>query len=137
DYLMASGDSAGFWPTVAMIGGVVSVAGFFFAVIAQAALIDGADQHISPDAMVALNSLDNWDFFAFGTPLAILLFGVAGSVLAGGAALPKWLGWLALLLGILFFAGPIGFFSFLLTGIWIIIASIVMYQRAGAAPATA
>jgi hypothetical protein len=107
------------------------------AISVHAALIDGADQHISPDAMVALNALDNWDFFAFAAPLAIFMFGVAGSILKSGAALPKWLGWVAVVVGILYFAGPIGFLAFLLTGIWIIIASILMYQRSAAAPPAA
>jgi hypothetical protein len=130
---LRGGDGVGdFWPTVVLVGGVASVAGFFVALSIHAALIDGADQHISPDAMVALNSLDNWDFFAFAAPLAIMMFGAAGSVLQGGGALPRWLGWVALVLGILYFAGPFGFFAFLLTGIWIIIASIVMYRRSGA-----
>jgi len=135
DYLKGDG-GGGYWPTVALVGGAVSVAGFFAALGVHAALIDGADQHISPDAMVALNALDNWDFFGFVAPLAIMMFGVAGSILKGGAALPKWLGWVALVIGILYFAGPFGWFAFLLTGIWIITASIMMYRRSGA-PATA
>jgi hypothetical protein len=133
EHLRGDDGAGGFWPTVVLVGGAASVAGFFFAITIHAALIDGADQHISPDAMVALNSIDNWDFFAFAAPLAIMMFGAAGSVLKGGGALPKWLGWAALVIGILYFAGPAGFFGFLLTGIWIIVASIVMYQRSGAA----
>jgi hypothetical protein len=135
DYLRGAGGEGSYWPTVALVGGAVAVAGFFTAVTIHAALIDGADQHIDPGAMVALNSLDNWDFFGFTFPLAIMLFGMAGAVLKGGAALPKWLGWVGLVLAILYFAGPFGFAAFLLTGIWIIIASILMYQRSGVATA--
>jgi hypothetical protein len=135
EYLKGGDGVSGFWSTVALVGGAASVAGFFGAVSVHAALIDGADQHISPAAMVALNSLDNWNFFAFVTPLAIMMFGAAGAILRGGAALPRWLGWAALVLGILYFAGPFGWFGFLLTGIWIIIASVVMYQRGGASAA--
>jgi hypothetical protein len=136
EYLKGDNGISSFWSTVALVGGAASVAGFFGAIGVHAALIDGADQHISPDAMVALNSLDAWDFFAFVTPLAIMMFGAAGAILRGGAALPKWLGWTALVLAILFFAGPFGWFGFLLTGIWIIIASVMMYRRSSA-PATA
>ena len=130
----ADGD---FWPTVALVGGIVSVAGFCVAITVHAALVDGAHNELPGDAMIALNAIDNWDFFAFAFPLAIMLFGVAGATLKAGAALPKWLGWAALVIGILFFAGPAGFFGFLLTGIWIIIASIVMYRRTAAPAATA
>lgn len=133
DHLRGLGERGDFWPTVALVGGVVSIAGFCLAITVHAALVDGSHNELPGDAMIALNALDNWDFFAFAFPLAIMLFGSAGSILKGGAALPKWLGWLALVIGILYFAGPAGFFGFLLTGIWIIIASILMYRRAGAA----
>ena len=135
DYLRGDGASGDFWPTVALVGGVASVAGFCLAITVHAALVDGGHNKLPGDAMIALNALDNWDFLAFAFPLTILLFGVAGATLKGKADLPKWLGWVALAIGILFFAGPIGFFAFLLTGIWIIIASVVMYRRAGAATA--
>ncbi|HEX5822575.1 MAG TPA: hypothetical protein VFY30_12485 [Solirubrobacterales bacterium] len=135
DYLRGDGANGDFWPTVALVGGVVSVAGFCLAITVHAALVDGGHNKLPGDAMIALNALDNWDFFAFAFPLTIMLFGVAGATLKGQADLPKWLGWLALVIGILFFAGPLGFIAFLLTGIWIIIASVVMYRRAGAATA--
>jgi hypothetical protein len=133
DYLRGDGGGVGgFWSTVLLVGGAASVAGLFGAVGVHAALIDGADQHIAPAAMVALNSLDNWDFFWFVTPLAVLMLGAAGAILKGGAALPKWLGWVAVVLFIGYFAGPFGFLAFLLTGIWIIIVSVMMYQRSSA-----
>ncbi len=133
EYLRGVGRDGDFWPTVALVGGAVAVAGLFAAGGVHAALIEGADKHFAAGAMVALNALDSWNFIGFTIPLAIMLFGAAGATLKGGAPLPKWLGWIALILGILFFAGPIGFAAFMLTGIWIIIASIVMYQRSGAA----
>jgi hypothetical protein len=137
DYLRGDGGGVGgFWSTVLLVGGAASVAGFFGAVGVHAALIDGADQHIAPAAMVALNSLDNWDFFAFVTPLAIMMLGATGAILKGGAALPKWLGWAALVLFIGYFAGPFGFLAFMLTGVWIIITGIVMYQRSSVAATT-
>ena len=129
DYLRGGGADGDFWPTVALVGGVVSVAGFCVAITVHAALVDGAHNELPGDAMIALNAIDNWDFCAFAFPLAIMLFGVAGATLKAGAALPKWLGWAALVIGILFFAGPAGFFGFLLTGVWIIIASVVFVVR--------
>ncbi len=137
DYLRGAGGEGDFWPTVALVGGVVSVAGFCLAITVHAALVDGGHNKLPGDAMIALNAVDNWDFFAFAFPLTIMLFGVAGSILKAGAELPKWLGWVALVIGILFFAGPVGFFAFLLTGIWIIVASVMMYRRSTAAPAAA
>jgi hypothetical protein len=136
DYLRDTGDGD-FWPTVALVGGAIGVAGLFVAGGMHFALIDGANlshnRTLSPDAMVALNTLDNDNFIAFSVPLGIMLFGAAGSVL-GGAALPKWMAWVAIVLGICFFT-PVGFFGFGLTGIWIIVASVMMYRRTSAAPA--
>jgi hypothetical protein len=131
---LREGDGTDFWPTVALVGGAVAVAGLLVAVGNHLALVDGGDKRISPDAMVALNAMDNDNFFAFSIPLAILLLGAAGATLRAGAALPKWMAWVALVLFVFYFT-PVGFISFGLTGIWIIIASIVMYQRSGTAPA--
>jgi hypothetical protein len=131
DYLRGDGGSD-FWPTVSLVGGAVAVTGLLVAVGMHFALIDGGDKKISPDAMVALNALDNDNFFAFAPPLGIMLLGAAGATLRNGAALPKWLAWVALVLFVVFFT-PAGFAAFGLTGIWIIIASIVMYRRSPAA----
>ena len=88
DYLRGDGADGDFWPTVALVGGIVSVAGFCLAITVHAALVDGGHNKLPGDAMIALNALDNWDFFAFAFPLAIMLFGVAGATLKarGGAA---------------------------------------------------
>ena len=136
DYLRDTGGGE-FWPTVALIGAALGVAGLFVAGGMHFALIDGANlshnRTLSPDAMVALNTLDNDNFIAFSVPLGIMLFGAAGAVL-NGAALPKWMAWVGIVLGICFFT-PIGFFGFGLTGIWIIIASVMMYRRTSVSPA--
>jgi hypothetical protein len=53
-------------------------------------------------------------------------------------ALPKWLGWVAILLGVVGVT-PIGFAAFLGLGIWILIVSVILSLRArgtSAAPAT-
>jgi hypothetical protein len=134
DYLRNTGGGE-FWPTVALVGAAISAAGLFVAGGMHFALIDGANlshgRTLSPDAIVALNALDNDNFIAFSVPLGIMMFGAAGAVLKGGAGLPKWMAWVAILLGICFFT-PVGFFAFGLTGIWIIIASVMMYRRSGA-----
>ena len=136
EFLRVSGEGD-FWPTVALIGAAVSVAGFLIAAGIHLALIDGGDKNISPDAMVALNTLDADDFFGFASPLGIMLLGAGCATLRTGAGLPKWMGWAAIVLFVVFFT-PAGFAAFGLTGIWIIIASVLMYQRGGAAtPATA
>jgi hypothetical protein len=135
EFLRVPGGSD-FWPTVSLVGGAVAVAGLLIAAGIHLALIDGGDKNISPDAMVALNALDADDFFGFAPPLGIMLLGAGCATLRGGAALPKWMAWAAIVLFIVFFT-PIGFAAFALTGIWIIVAGILMYQRSeAAAPAS-
>jgi hypothetical protein len=136
DYVRGSGEASELWPNVVLVGGTVAVAGFLVAVGMHLALIDGGDKHISPDAMVALNALDNDNFFAFATPLGIMLLGAAGATFRDAAAFPKWMAWAAIVLFVVFFT-PAGFASFALTGIWIIIASIMMSRRIGAGAAGA
>ena len=65
DYLRGDGAGGDFWPTVALVGGVASVAGFCLAITVHAALVDGGHNKLPGDAMIALNAVDNWDFFAF------------------------------------------------------------------------
>jgi hypothetical protein len=128
DYVRVPGGGAELWPNIVLVGGTVAVAGFLVAAGIHLALVDGGDKQISPDAMVALNAIDADDFFGFALPLGIMLFGAAGATLKTGAALPRWMAWVAIVLLILFFS-PIGFAAFGLSGIWIIIASVLMYRR--------
>jgi hypothetical protein len=126
----ADGESD-FWSNLVLIGGSVAVAGFLVAVGFHVALADGGDHHFSADAMVALNALDNDSFFAFGIPIGIMLLGSGAATIKAGP-FPGWLGWVAVVLGIAAFT-PVGFVSFGLSGIWIIIASILMSRSAAPA----
>lgn len=136
DRARGAGGGGELWSNVILVGGSVAVAGFLTAVVFHAALADGGNRHISGDAMLALTALDSNSFFAFAIPIGIMMFGAAGATIRTGM-LPRWLGWAALVLGIVSFT-PVGFIAFGLTGIWIIIASILMSRSAAPAsrPAT-
>jgi hypothetical protein len=85
-----------------------------------------------PAAAQALNALNN-DFFiplAIGTGIFML---ASGAATLRGAALPRWLGWAGLVIGIAAVT-PAGFFAVLASGIWIVIASVVLL-RGRATPA--
>ena len=123
-------DGAGIWPTVALVGGIAAVAGFFGIAGVHIALVDGADKHIDPSAMVAMNAIDNDNFPAFAFPIGLMLLGSAGAILSGGG-FPKWLGWVALVAGIVSFT-PVGFIGALLGLLWVIATSIIMSRAATA-----
>lgn len=123
--------------SVAFAGGIVlavgmlSFAGFTFA------LGDAAD-HLTPQAAQALNALNSDFFFPLAAGLGTLMI-ATGICSVRTGALPAWLGWIAILIGIAAIT-PAGFFGFLAFGLWTIAASIVMWRGATgavAAPPTA
>jgi hypothetical protein len=91
-------------------------------------LTEAADD-IQPDATQALAALWHNDFVPIALGVLVWLLTLAVSILRYGA-LPKWLGWLALLLVVVAFT-PIGFVSFVGSGVFVIILSIVLIVRAG------
>ena len=111
--------------TVAFGGGVVlaigmlSFAGFTFA------LADTADD-LTPDAAQALNALNSDFFFPVAAGLGTLMLATALSSLRS-KALPAWLAWPALVLGIAALT-PVGFFAFLLFGVWTLVTSVVLWR---------
>jgi hypothetical protein len=110
--------------------GALAFAGFGFAAA------DVADEANVGDEVIQTLSILNSDFFP------ILTGGLAVAMLASGIAvlrhggIPRWLGYVALLLGIAAVT-PIGFFSFLVTGIWVVIVSVLLYRGEGAPTAGA
>jgi len=99
--------------------GVLAFCGFAFAAV------DAADEGLPPAVIQTLSVL-NSDFFfivAGGNFLAMLASGVA---IVRYGRLPRWLGIVAILLGILALT-PVGFLAFLATGVWVVIVSILLF----------
>ena len=116
---------------VLMAAGLLAFASFGFAAA------DVADDvpDVAPAVIQTLSILST-DFFllvAGGTGLFMIATGVA---VVRFEALPKWMGYAAVVIGIAAVT-PIGFFAFLVTGIWILIASVLLYQRGQPAAAPA
>jgi len=60
------------------------------------------------------------------------VFGVsAGIAILRGAALPKWLGWVAIVIGIAAIVPPVSFPALLAFLVWSLVVSILMYMRTG------
>jgi hypothetical protein len=117
-------------------GGVMLALGMLLFAGITFTLGDLADD-LDPVAAQALNAL-NGDLFI---PLAagVWLFNLAtGITVLRTGVLPRWLGWAMIVIGIVGMT-PAGFFAFLLTGIWILIASVLLYRSSpdGSSPATA
>jgi hypothetical protein len=101
--------------------GALAFAGFGFA------LGDAADEEaVTPEAIQALSILSE-DFFPLAVGgLALAMLATAVATLRYGG-LPRWLGFLALVIGIVALT-PIGFFAFMASGIWVVIASVLLYR---------
>jgi hypothetical protein len=113
-------------PGFAFGAGVLAAGGFLAAAGVHFALADYAED-VQPAAAQALNALDSDFFLPFATGVAALV--LASSLLAiRTKLLPPWLGWVGILLFIVSFT-PVGFIGFGLSGIWIIVASVLLYLR--------
>ena len=129
------------WSRVSLIGGVCFIVTELAAGAAWAALAFGADT-LSDDGMLTLMYLDVGAYqvpgFGFGVFVA-----AASLVIATTGALPRWLGYVGLPLGVALLLSPLnitddsseGFFDwvtflgFLLTNVWILATAVTMARR--------
>ena len=114
-------------------GGVLSLVAFAGAVVlAIGAAIDGtisialADKAdtIDPAAVQALQALWDNDFLPLAMGTAVFLF-ASGLSIVRHAALPKWLGWAAILFAVISLT-PIGFAGFIGGAVWILVVSVLL-----------
>jgi hypothetical protein len=112
----------------AFAGGIlIAVGGGLFTSL-DVALID-ARHDISPQAVQALNVLSNDIFFPFEIGLIVFALCTGLAIIASGA-LPKWLGWVMVVIGVVAFT-PVGFFGFFVVLLWSVIVAILIYRRTG------
>jgi hypothetical protein len=86
---------------------------------------------IDPGALQSLNALNSDFFFPLVIGTAVFLISAALAIFRSGA-LPRWMGWVALVLGIAAVT-PAGFFAFIASGLWMVVASVLLLQRGGTA----
>jgi hypothetical protein len=94
------------------------------------AMADAADE-IEPASVQTLQALWDNDFLPIALGLLTFLLSAGLSILRTGA-LPRWLGWTALVLVVIGLT-PIGWVAFLASAIWVLIVSILLAVRAGTA----
>ena len=113
-------------PRVALAGGVILAVGLAIDVTISVALVETADD-IDPVAVQSLSSLYNNDYipFVLGAMLILLASGLA---IVRQHNLPAWLGWLGIALA-LPAPTPLGAITFVGAGIWILLASVLLWTR--------
>lgn len=115
-------------PATAMVAGAVLLAGgILFGSAIDLGLASSAD-HDQPEVAQTLNVLGNADWIPFIGGIAVFLIGAGLTVLSSGL-LPKWLGWVALVGGVVSLVGPGGFIGFFLAPLWILVAGIMLGVR--------
>ncbi len=82
---------------------------------------------VSPQVTQTLGILSSDGFFPLAAGNGILLL-ATGVLVLRTRALPSWLGWAAVVLGVLSFT-PLGFFAFLGGLVWIVVVSVLAYLR--------
>jgi hypothetical protein len=115
-----------FAPLALVIGLAIFATGLAIDSALNVALLDTAGD-VSPVATVALSAIWNNDFPVFATGLFLANASLAVSILRYGA-LPKWLGWVAVLL-IVVTPTPIGFAGFLGTLVFMVVISVLLAVR--------
>jgi hypothetical protein len=113
-------------PTVAFAGGVILAAGLAIDITISVALVHSAD-HIDPVAVQSLSSLYTNDYIPFVLGAMLIVLG-SGLAIVRQDNLPHWLGWLGIALA-LPAPTPLGAITFLGGGIWILVASVVLWTR--------
>jgi hypothetical protein len=109
----------------AFAGGVLATIGFWLLATVHLALADSAGK-TPPLVTQSLNVLDGNDFIPAAAGMGVLVL-ASGLSIIRHVALPRWLGWAGLVIGILVFT-PAGFFAFLASGLWVLVASIVLFM---------
>jgi hypothetical protein len=118
---------------ISFIGLVLVGLGFAIDGTIAFALAEAVDD-IDPIAVQALQALWDNDFLPIMLGILAFLWATGISVIRSGA-LPKWLGWVMIALGIVGVT-PIGFAAFLGTAILVLVISILLAVRARSAQAT-
>lgn len=112
---------------VAFAGSVILAVGFAIDATITITLQETVDD-LDPAAVQALSALYNNDFIPLAVGSATFLLG-AGIAIVVGRTLPVWIGWLAIVLGVLA-ATPIGFVSFIGMAVVVLVISVMLSLRA-------
>jgi hypothetical protein len=124
----ADGARAAVWQLTLIAGSAVAGGMFIVSGMLQFALTDAADQDVTgPAALQALNAISADTWVAFNAGLGVLMLGAAGSLLSRKAS--PVLGWIALAAGIALFIPFADFAGLIVSGLWIIATSIILFRR--------
>ena len=126
-FLRAGADDGEMLSLVAFAGVAIVAVGFAIDATVLLALSEAAGD-IEPTAVQALQALWDNDFVPVMLGVLLFLWGTGLSVIRTGV-LPKWLGWVMVVLGVLGLT-PVGFVSVIGAAILVLVLSILLSARA-------
>ncbi len=118
---------AGPGPSVMLGGAVLWASGIFLGATVSLALLTAADNN-QGQAAQSLNVLSAACWLPFIAGIGITLLGAGMSVLSTGV-LARWMGWVALVTGIVTLAGPGGFIGFFVGPLWVLVAGVMLARQ--------
>ncbi len=95
------------------------------------AMTDGATNNVSPASLEALNLILGNGWVAFNGALGVMMLGAAGCLLS--AIRYRWFGWIALVLGVALFIPFADFIALILSLLWIVVVSVLLFRAASSA----
>lgn len=112
------------WGHVLLAGTILVAGAVLVTAFIHFALAAGADENISPTALQALNALEGSTWMFFNPAFGVMMLGAAGTLISAGVL--RWLGWIALVVGVAAFIPVADFFALLLTLLWIVVTGIAL-----------
>ena len=118
---------------VALAGAVVAATGLAVQSLIHAALAEAAQTpEFSDEALQSLNALDGWSFYPLVIGLSIFVLASGVALVRGRRFFSPFLAWAAVVLGVLALVPIVGFFAAILSGIWVVIISLMLFARSEA-----
>lgn len=120
----------GMFSRIAFVGAVVFAVGGAIDGALLFAMNEAAGE-IEPAQLETLQAF--WDNDFLPLALGVVLFALGSGIsIVLHKALPVWLGWIAIVIGVIGMT-PIGWIAFMATGVWILIVSVMLLMSEGKA----
>jgi hypothetical protein len=122
------------WGDVAVAGAILAGGSILITAATHFALLDASTQDaVVEEAVVAVSFLEGSSWVAFNAGFGVMMLGAAGLLLSAGVM--RWLGWIALALGIALFIPVADFVALVATLVWIVVVSALQLRAPRAAHA--
>jgi hypothetical protein len=115
---------------VALAGAAVVATGLAVQSLIHASLAEAAQTpEFSDQALQALNVLDGWSFYPIAIGLSTFLLASGVALLRGRRFFAPFVAWSAVVLGVLGLVPIVGFFAAILSGVWLVVISVMLFAR--------